>query len=250
MHPVNSHFFGTDGIAIKFFNGTSTVNGYIVKQLGTDRFVVSDDNGHTLTAYFVQTYAQATSLSQSTNVNPPAGNTVSGPYQMTIPVPFASGSLGYVTHLYATQIDVVNSSGVLSKLDWSLGSVSVDGSTPLESFATAYDAAYTQTYAAGTHGGPTTLAYVSAPPTSGVHSVTTTYSVSVSTTPNVQSNDVGYFYLSTSATVLPTSGGVENTTYLDGTLGFTVSYPSAGTFYGWVVLSDTSYIISSAIIVS
>jgi hypothetical protein len=254
MHPVNNKFFGTDGVAVKFYNGTTTKTGYIIKQLGTDRFVVTDGTTtsgvlNTYTAYLVNTYAQATSLARSTITAPPDGNSVTGPaYQMTIPVPFTTGSLGYVTHIYSTQVDVISSASVLSRVNWSLGTA-VDGSTALESFATAYDATNTPTYAAGTFGGPTTLAFVAAPPTGVTHGATT-YTVTVSTTPNTEASNVGNLFVSTSATVLPTTGGVENSSYLDGVLGFTMSYPSAGTYFVWVTLADTSYLISTARVIA
>jgi hypothetical protein len=44
MHPLHPRNFGSDAtkISIRFYNGTSLVDGYIVKQLGTRRFIVSD----------------------------------------------------------------------------------------------------------------------------------------------------------------------------------------------------------------
>lgn len=44
MHPVNSRYFGPEDnkISVLFHNGISVVQGYIVKQMGTTRFRVSD----------------------------------------------------------------------------------------------------------------------------------------------------------------------------------------------------------------
>lgn len=44
MHPVNSRYFGPEDnkISVLFHNGASVVQGYIVKQMGTTRFRVSD----------------------------------------------------------------------------------------------------------------------------------------------------------------------------------------------------------------
>lgn len=47
MRPVSNLFFGNSlgvnwGMKIQFHNGSTVVDGYIVKQLGTNQFVVSD----------------------------------------------------------------------------------------------------------------------------------------------------------------------------------------------------------------
>lgn len=241
MHPINNKFFGTAGLAVKFYNGTATVTGYIVRQLGTNRFVVSDGT-HTVTAYLVSTLAEATNLGNGTIIAPPDGNTVSGAFQMTIPVPFAAPT-AYVTHIYENRIDTINGSGT-TVLNWSLGTA-FDGSTALETYATAS----APVYAAGAHGGLTTLTFATAPETSATHG-TATFPVLVATLPVAPSSDVMDLYLSTSATVLPTTGAIANSSYSAGTFGFTAVYASAGTYYAWCVLSDSSYLISSALVIA
>lgn len=44
MHPVNSRYFGPEDnkISVLFHNGVSVVQGYVIKQMGTTRFRVSD----------------------------------------------------------------------------------------------------------------------------------------------------------------------------------------------------------------
>lgn len=42
MHPINKHHFGTTGLVVSYYNGSSVVNGYIVKQLGQTKFNVTD----------------------------------------------------------------------------------------------------------------------------------------------------------------------------------------------------------------
>lgn len=44
MRPLNNRFFGVGNgkIAIIFHNGSNVVNGYIVKQMGTTSYIVSD----------------------------------------------------------------------------------------------------------------------------------------------------------------------------------------------------------------
>ena len=59
-HPINKRNFGSTAnttILIRYHNGTSAVTGYIVKQLGTDKFRVTT-NG---TAMFDVRLAQTTS---------------------------------------------------------------------------------------------------------------------------------------------------------------------------------------------
>lgn len=61
MHPLNNRNFGTTGIQISFYNGTSVVNGYITKQTGTDTFEVTDGT-HTATCSLAPTVALAGAL--------------------------------------------------------------------------------------------------------------------------------------------------------------------------------------------
>lgn len=63
MHPVSKvHFGDAEGqIAVKFHNGTSAVTGYIVKQIGSTRYVVSDGS-ITKTCSLASTTDVATSL--------------------------------------------------------------------------------------------------------------------------------------------------------------------------------------------
>ena len=44
MRPLNSKYFGQNGIQINFWNGSSSITGYIVKQTGANRYVVTDDS--------------------------------------------------------------------------------------------------------------------------------------------------------------------------------------------------------------
>ncbi len=46
MHPINSKYFGVNGIGLVYNNGTSTVSGYIVKQLGSRTFKVTSDGSN------------------------------------------------------------------------------------------------------------------------------------------------------------------------------------------------------------
>lgn len=42
MHPLNPHLYGVHGIAVRFYNGTDVVDGYIIDQPGASEFKVSD----------------------------------------------------------------------------------------------------------------------------------------------------------------------------------------------------------------
>ena len=55
MHPISKLNFGSDAgkIAVEFYNGSSAVSGYIVKQTGTKRFVVTADGTHEFTCSLV-----------------------------------------------------------------------------------------------------------------------------------------------------------------------------------------------------
>ncbi len=64
MHPVSKvHFGAAEGqIAVKFHNGTAAVTGYIVKQIGSKRYVVSADGETNYTCTLASTTAAATTL--------------------------------------------------------------------------------------------------------------------------------------------------------------------------------------------
>lgn len=64
MHPLNSKNFGSTGMEVSFYNGTSTVNGYVVKQVGTSRFIVTDGSVMK-TVSLANTLSVATSLSSN-----------------------------------------------------------------------------------------------------------------------------------------------------------------------------------------
>jgi hypothetical protein len=108
MHPLNSSNFGTSGIGVSFYNGTSVVSGYIVKQTGTNSFIVTDGT-ITKQATLAPTAAIATALSSTGNQG-----------YCTIQVsPNASGATGgsFTAH-YAVQSALVNSS---TGTHWNVG---------------------------------------------------------------------------------------------------------------------------------
>lgn len=219
MHPVDSNFFGPNGISVIFNNGTAVVYGYILKQTATTTYRVTDGT--------VTVFAKlATSLSQVSAL--PAG-------YMTILI---GGN--HVSRLYSKTCDTLE--GVTVK--WSLGTAT-DGSTAIETASTFMN----PTYAANSHGGLTTMAFTTAPAASEAPSATG-IAVAVSTSPIAPISYVADLYFSSSATVKPTTGAVVGT-YSAGDYSWSVTYPAtAGTYYVWVVLSDDSYLISSAVTVT
>jgi len=87
MHPVNSHDFGPEGMRIIYStDGSTTVNGHIVKQIGDTKYVVapgsiSPSHANTyVTVTLATTLAQVGALPANTatiQVSPvPVGNSV------------------------------------------------------------------------------------------------------------------------------------------------------------------------------
>jgi hypothetical protein len=61
MHPLNSKYFGANGIKTSFYNGASVVAGYITKQIAPAKFVMTDGT-YTKTVALAPTTAIATAL--------------------------------------------------------------------------------------------------------------------------------------------------------------------------------------------
>lgn len=63
MHPLSKKYFGANygSLAVDFFDGQATVSGYVVKQIGTVRFIVSDGTT-TKTCELAQTSEEASNL--------------------------------------------------------------------------------------------------------------------------------------------------------------------------------------------
>jgi hypothetical protein len=77
MHPVTKTNFGIHGVRVSYYNGSAVVNGYIVKQVGTSKFNVTDGT-HPATVTLAQTVAQTTIAStQPTICTIPISGTVS-----------------------------------------------------------------------------------------------------------------------------------------------------------------------------
>lgn len=88
MHPLNSKYFGSGNgkIQISFHNGSSVVTGYVVRQVGTSRFVVTVDGVTTYTVLLAQTTSLASSLTAgyaTILVNPTGGGSAEHAMKIT-----------------------------------------------------------------------------------------------------------------------------------------------------------------------
>lgn len=100
MHPINHNNFGATGIEVSYYNGTSVVNGYIVKQVGPAKFNVTDGS-HPATVMLAPTVAIATAMG--------AANAA---YCTIVAVPVSATAVGaaFVVH-YAVDTAVLTSGG-------------------------------------------------------------------------------------------------------------------------------------------
>lgn len=251
MHPINSNNFGTNGIAIQFYNGNATITGYIIKQTSTNKFIVTDGTN-------VYNVILANNLSNATSL----GVDSTGLNQATIIVAGANGP-EHVYKIYAKKVSTLEG----NQYPWSLVE-SFDGSSTIQSYknatatstnttgtatttnttnttntttttaATANTNTTAYTYAANSNGGPTTLKFTLISATHDLDFVI------ASSTPAVASGTVATLYFSQSATVLPTTGGTTARAISDGTFTFMKPLTVPETGYLWIVLSDTSWVIS------
>jgi hypothetical protein len=65
MHPLNSRNFGTNGMAVSYYNGTSVVTGYITKQVSLNKFNVTDGTNLKESLLLAPTTAIATAISSN-----------------------------------------------------------------------------------------------------------------------------------------------------------------------------------------
>lgn len=80
MHPVNKTDFGIHGIAVSYYNTTTSAvaSGYIIKQTGTTKYVVSSDAGvHKQVISLAQTSSQVSAIGAS---HPEIGTIVITPF--------------------------------------------------------------------------------------------------------------------------------------------------------------------------
>lgn len=115
LHPINSRYFGVHGIKVRFYNGTSVVNGYIVSQPGVSVFYVSDG-----------TVKKRVRLAPTTAI---ANALSSNPTYCTIPITTTNGT-EHVARIWATQVHTTEG----HDYKWTLGS-SVNGSVAIAAYS-------------------------------------------------------------------------------------------------------------------
>lgn len=113
--PLNKRYFGTptaggDEIKVQFHNGTGSVNGWIVKQKGSKKFVCSDGT------------VEAT----CTLVDKASGTLVAG--EMTITVKDDTGTARQVTKIAARKVTI--DTGV--SIPWNFTDATDDGAVEME----------------------------------------------------------------------------------------------------------------------
>ena len=115
--PLNKRFFGADvnnNIKVQFFNGTASVPGYIIKQLGSKKFLCSDSDGNTAICFLVEKAS---------------ANLATG--EMTITIKYDNNTTAQVTKI-AAHLVTVNG----QQKDWSFAVSNTDGFVQIEEAGT------------------------------------------------------------------------------------------------------------------
>jgi hypothetical protein len=121
--PLNKRFFGADAndnIRVRFHNGTSSVNGAIVKQKGSTKFLCVDASGNKAICNLVSVADGALAAGQ-----------------MSIKVKTDAAAVVYVTKISANT--VTGSDG--NRYPWSFSTSNSDGAVQIEEAGT--DAVFT-----------------------------------------------------------------------------------------------------------
>lgn len=117
MHPISNVNFGNTAgkIKVKFHNGNSAVDGFIVKQTGTSRFLVANANAASTT--FTCTLATTTTT---------ANTLVAG--QMTIlATPYGSNVVEHVSTIHSRKVTTTEG----NTYSWFLSTAPIPGSVKL-----------------------------------------------------------------------------------------------------------------------
>lgn len=117
--PINKRFFGANAnnnLKVQFFNGTASVPGYIVKQVGSKKFVVKEFGG---TARFICRL-----------VDRAAADLAAG--QMSITVRLDDGTVAQISKIAAHKITVQGTSR-----KWSFSNSTSDGAVEIEEAGTS-----------------------------------------------------------------------------------------------------------------
>jgi hypothetical protein len=114
MHPINKRNFGPLGLAVQYFNGTGVVAGYITKQLGSQRFEVTDG-----TNPMICTLSPTTAIAEALAANPSY-------CAMSL---LGTGSVQYVAEIFSDQVSTTTG----QRVPWTPGA-SVNGSAYIALF--------------------------------------------------------------------------------------------------------------------
>ena len=157
MHPLNPTNFGASGIAVKFYNGTSVVTGYIVKQTGTNSFVCTD-GVVTAIKTLAPTLAIATALSSSPNqgyctiqITPPAASATGGSFTAHYAVQSATVVSSTGTHWNVSDsLALPSGAGALTVATLTGGAIATVSVGTAGNYTTLFSSPTTGTRAAGT----------------------------------------------------------------------------------------------------
>lgn len=113
--PINKRFFGTSAsegdIRVRFKTGGTEYNGYIVRQKGSKKFVVTDGGSNTATC----------TLTNKADASLDNG-------EMTIKGRIDAGTVGFVSKIDGRTCVLVNTSGTtIGSGPWAFGSSLADG---------------------------------------------------------------------------------------------------------------------------
>ena len=133
--PLNKRFFGTptdagNEIKVQFHNGTGSVNGWIVKQLGSKKFRVTDG---TVTKDAILTDKAAGAL-DATAVTGEAGQGF-GLVEMSITVKDDAGVARQVTKIAGRKVTLDTGASIA----WNFTDAADDGAVEMEEAGTADD---------------------------------------------------------------------------------------------------------------
>ena len=125
--PINKRHFGAstdddNNIRVRFHNGTSSVDGFIVKQLGSKKFLCSS-------------YGASPTTAVCSLTNKADGSLVAG--DMTIKARgddgATGGAVGYVSKISARKMTIVDAAGaVIFVGPWNFSSSTTDGDAQVE----------------------------------------------------------------------------------------------------------------------
>lgn len=111
--PLNKRYFGAnanDNLKVQFYNGTASVKGYIVRQLGSKKFECKDVDGNTAICFLVE--------KASADI---------GAGEMTITVKNDAGTAGQITKIAGHKVTVNNTS-----VPWSFSTSTSDARVQFE----------------------------------------------------------------------------------------------------------------------